>query len=118
MGRHQAKKHNQKVAQAKQELSKRIEKQQKSKTKTKKSKATANKSPTKKRVPAVASDVDGVLVLGESPPIKNASDTLRKVLIEHAKDIQFVLLTNGGMKTEQGKVDSLNRLIFDNEPLL
>ena len=118
MARHQAKKHNQKVAQAKQELSKRIQKQQKKKSKSKPGKATTTKSPTKSRVPAVVSDIDGVLVLGESPPINNASDTLRKVLTEHAKQIQFVLLTNGGGKTEQGKVDSLNSLIFGKEPLL
>ena len=51
-------------------------------------------------MPAIVSDIDGVLVLGESPPINNASSTLRKVLTQHAKEIEFVLLTNGGMKTE------------------
>ena len=64
------------------------------------------------------SDIDGVLVLGDSPPINNASPVLRNVLTQHAKEIEFVLLTNGGLKTEQGKVDKLNSLIFESEPLL
>ena len=59
--------------------------------------------------------MDGVVVKGDSPPIRNASAVLKKILAKHGKSskhLPFVFLTNGGMKTEQAKADKLNELLF------
>lgn len=72
-------------------------------------------------IPAIVSDIDGVLILGPTPIAEgtHAINILQKSLGEidpttfGASDqmrIPFMLLTNGGGKTEDAFVDKINRI--------
>ena len=68
------------------------------------------------RLPGIVSDLDGVLIKGESPPpIPGASAVLKRVLAKHGKTgkhVPFTFLTNGGFRTEQSKASKLNAVLF------
>merc|ERR1719464_1381093 len=99
------------------EMSKKIAKQL-----PKKSNKKANKKPQNERglmsLPAIVSDLDGVLIKGENHLIHGSPAVLKKILAKHGKigkQIPFTFLTNGGFRTEQSKAKALNKTLFGDE---
>ena len=98
-------------------MSKKIAKQS-----PKKSPKKVDKKPQKEggliRLPGIVSDLDGVLIKGESHQIPGAPAVLKKILAKHGKtgkQIPFTFLTNGGFRTEQSKAAKLNKVLFGDE---
>ena len=68
----------------------------------------------KPKLPAIVSDIDGVVYkgpecCGNSPQI--VSSLLLEKYGDHPKPIPFVFLTNGGIETEDEKAASLNKIM-------
>jgi ribonucleotide monophosphatase NagD (HAD superfamily) len=60
-------------------------------------------------LPAIVSDIDGVLYAG--PEVRGNSNNIIDKIVEtkyDGKSLPFVLLTNGGMQSEKDKIDHLN----------
>jgi len=64
------------------------------------------------RLPAIASDIDGVVVRGREV-IGNSDKIIAEVLTPMAdgKTLPFILLTNGGGFTEEKKAEEINRVL-------
>ena len=66
---------------------------------------------SKRSLPAIVVDIDGVVVKGKLP-ISGAKETLRRVLSPiESQLIPFVFLSNGGGGTEGKKADTLNTVL-------
>ena len=63
-----------------------------------------------KSVPAICTDIDGVLYRGDTN-IEGSRDTVRKILtpLESGEKLPFVCLTNGGGFTEKRKAEDINK---------
>lgn len=72
---------------------------------------SSNQQP-KQRLPAIVSDIDGVVYSG-GPCCGDSPHVVSSLLLEgygkNKKKIPFVFLTNGGMVTEDEKAESLNK---------
>ena len=67
------------------------------------------------RLPAIVSDIDGVVIRGQTP-VQGAKESLERVLAGldihgQKKELPFMFLTNGGHYTEQQKADKMNASI-------
>ena len=64
------------------------------------------------RLPAIVSDLDGVVIKGHSPAIGGAKAVLQKLLKVNKttkKKVPILFLTNGGGKTEREKAKQLDK---------
>lgn len=81
------------------------------------------------KIPAIVSDIDGVLILGKNP-IKEGTEVIKmmqkplselapnKFSDEHNMKFPFVLLTNGGGMSEDNfvvKINKIHNLVEDEE---
>ena len=64
-------------------------------------------------MPAIVSDIDGVVVQGSAPTpgTKEALSQLLNPWLNTQRRMPFMFLSNGGGSTEQTKADGMNKLI-------